>query len=100
MADEILMTDEEIEIAETWFGLKCPQCTERFDCLSKENKKIFRKKMKSVNTLGFCEDYIVDLSQLPVDNLQVCHEEITFKELFNRGIFPIDPEEKICEKMS
>lgn len=80
----------ESALAGNWFGEKCQKCTERSECFSKENKKIHNKRVNLISKLGFCEDYVVDSSQLPTDKRQVCHEEVEFDELFNRGIFPID----------
>ena len=88
----------ECALAGNWLSEKCHRCTERTECLSKENKKIHNKRVTLISKLGFCEDYVVDSSQLPTDKRQVCHEEVEFDELFNKGIFPIDPEEKVREK--
>jgi len=76
-----------------WIGSKCPQCIERINCFNEENK-IFKQRTKLINKLSFCEDYIVDASRLQTDNRQICHEEVTFDDLFNKGQFPLDLEEE------
>jgi len=84
----------ESALAGNWLSEKCHQCTEREECLSKDNRKIHNKRVHLISKLGFCEDYIVDSSQLQTDKRQVCHEEVTFDDLFNKGIFPINPEDE------
>jgi hypothetical protein len=80
----------ESAVTEDWLVEKCHLCSERKECFSKENKKIFKNRIHNILKLGFCEDYIVDPFQLSVDKCQVCREERTFDELFNKGIFPLD----------
>lgn len=84
------LTEKELRIANDWLFVKCPQCTERPTCFSKENKKKHEARIQIIDTLGFCEDYIVDSTKLKTDRRQVCHEEVTFDELYNKGEFPID----------
>jgi hypothetical protein len=80
----------EEELANNWVSMKCHKCEERLECFENNNQKLFKKKSKLIARLGFCEDYTVDHSQLTTDKKQVCHEEVTFNSLFNRGIFPTD----------
>lgn len=72
-----------------WLTTKCPRCTERAECLSEKNEKLFDHRMELTDKLGFCEDYVVDNSQFKTDRHQVCHEETTFEDLYNKGEFPI-----------
>lgn len=68
-------------LSSDWISEKCPQCLERFSCL--HNAKSFYKRQRLITKLGFCEEYVVDSSQLLNDSKQVCHEEISFGELYN-----------------
>jgi len=85
----------EAGLAGDWLDSKCRQCEERKDCLSKDNKKIFYARLKLINKLGFCEDYVFDHSQIEIDKRQVCHEERTFDDIFNKGQMPIYGDEEI-----
>ena len=71
-----------------WDKVNCHKCSERFNCFY-ENEKVFTERSKQIDKLGFCEEYVVDSSKMPTNRRQVCEEEITFNELFNKGIFPI-----------
>jgi hypothetical protein len=77
-------------LSNDWVSMKCHMCAERFQCFSDSNQKLFNSRSKRIEKLGFCEEYSVDSSQLRTDKRQVCHEEVTFNELFNKGIFPIE----------
>jgi len=81
---------QESELADNWISIKCRQCLERTECLFSKTAKAFNRRFKLINKLGFCEDYVVDSSQFSTSNKQMCHEEVTFKDLYNSGNFPID----------
>lgn len=82
-----LINKPEDEIISSWIYDKCPQCTILKECFSSDNKKLHKKRTILIGKLGFCEDYIVDFSKLPVNRRQVCQEEKTFEEIYNkRGI--------------
>ncbi len=83
-----LIEQLESSFAADWLELKCQQCTERRECLS--DKNTFEKRIKLINKLGFCEDYIVDSSELSKNPYQVCYEERTFDEIYNKGGFQLD----------
>jgi len=80
----------ECALTNDWISIKCHQCLERIECLFSKNTKIFNARFKLINKLGFCEDYVVDSSKLSTNNRQVCHEEVTFRDLYNTGNFPIN----------
>lgn len=84
------LTEEERQIANDWLATKCIQCTERPECFAEKNEKKYDARVQMIDTLGFCEDYVVDTTKLETDRRQVCHEEVTFDDLYNKGHFPID----------
>lgn len=89
------ISKSELILTDAWSIGKCYICAERYDCYLNNDKKIFKKKEKLIGKLGFCEDYIVDHSRISIDRKQVYHEERTFDEMFNKGRFPIDLDEKL-----
>ena len=84
------LSEKEKDEAENWIFEKCPKCIEHVQCFSKSNQKISDKRNLEIQRLGFCEDYVVDSSQLLTNPRQVCQEEVSFDELMNRGYFPMD----------
>lgn len=73
---------------EEWNDSNCHKCTERSNCFYGD-KKIFAEREKQIDRLGFCEEYVIDATKQKVRRRQAYEEEVTFSELFNRGIFPI-----------
>ena len=78
-----------------WLYTKCHQCKERVFCLSKKGRREFNRRVKEINSLDHCPDYDFDHSVIPIDTRQVCHEEVTFDELMNKGHMPLDLEDGI-----
>jgi predicted RNA-binding Zn-ribbon protein involved in translation (DUF1610 family) len=80
-----LINKPENEIVSDWLSEKCPHCTVLKDCFSSTNKKLLEKRMTLIGKLSFCEEYVVDFSKLPSNPRQVCQEEKTFHEIYNKG---------------
>lgn len=84
----------ETGLASDALGLDCDKCESRFKCLSIGNEDVFKKKLKRINDLGFCVDYEFDTS-ISTNPRQVCHEERTFDDIFNKGHLPIYEDDEI-----